>query len=176
MTDYFRVLFRYGTRFSKDKEFVKDCIQDLFLYLWEHRASLRTDASVKPYLLVSLRRLMHRSLPNTTYSDEFTEDKINPFDFIFSVEEQYIQAETTEKQIRQMKHLLERLPPRQKEVLYLKYFQELERDEIAEIMGIVPQTVSNLMQLAIKQLRRHLNLDLILLLLLFYWSRCPPVH
>lgn len=171
MTDYFRTLFRYGSRFSRDKEFIKDCIQDLFLYLWEHRASLRADVAIKPYLMVSLRRLMHRSLPNTTHSDEFTDDKVNPFDFTFSVEEQYIQQETTGNQIRQMKQLLDLLPPRQKEVLYLKYFQELERDEIAEIMGIVPQTVSNLMQLAIKQLRQHISITTVLFLLMPYWLR-----
>lgn len=171
MTDYFRTLFRYGSRFSKDNEFIKDCIQDLFLYLWEHRASLRADVAIKPYLLVSLRRLMHRSLPNTTYSDEFTADKVNPFDFTFSVEEQYIQQETTGNQIRQMKQLLDLLPPRQKEVLYLKYFQELEREEIAEIMGIVPQTVSNLIQLAIKQLRQCVTICLMLFLSLPYWLR-----
>lgn len=171
MTDYFKTLFRYGSRFSKDNEFIKDCIQDLFLYLWEHRASLRTDVAIKPYLLVSLRRLMHRSLPNTTKSDEFTDDKVNPFNFTFSVEEQYIQQETTGNQIRQMKQLLDLLPPRQKEVLYLKYFQELEREEIAEIMGIVPQTVSNLVQLAIKQLRQYTTISVLLFLSLPYWLR-----
>lgn len=171
MTDYFRTLFRYGNRFSRDKEFIKDCIQDLFLYLWEHRASLRDDAAIKPYLMVSLRRLMHRSLPNKICSDEFTDDTVNPFDFTFSVEEQYIQQETTENQIRQMKQLLELLPPRQKEVLYLKYFQELDRDQIAEIMGIVPQTVSNIIQLAIKQLRQHITISTVLLLLMPYWLR-----
>lgn len=168
MTDYFRVLFRYGSRFSSDREFIRDCIQDLFLYLWEHRTSLRADVAIKPYLMVSLRRLMHRSLPNTAYSDEFTEDKVNPFDLTFSVEEQYIQQETTGNQIRQMKQLLEMLPPRQKEVIYLKYFQELERDQIAEVMGIVPQTVSNLIQLALKQLRQYIIINLILLLLSLY--------
>lgn len=169
MTNYFRVLFRYGSRFSKDREFIKDCIQDLFLYLWEHRASLRADVAIEPYLLVSLRRSMHRSGSTPAFSVEFTDDKVEPFDLTFSVEEQYIQQETMANRIRQMKQVLERLPPRQKEVIYLKYFQELDRDQIAEVMGIVPQTVSNLMQLAIKQLRQYINLDVGLLLLLNYW-------
>lgn len=159
MTDYFRVLFRYGTRFSKDREFIKDSIQDLFLYLWEHRSSLRADVAIKPYLLVSLRRYMHRNGPSTAFSDEFT-DMTHPFDFTFSVEEQYIQEEALLNQIRQTKQLLDILPRRQKEVIYLKFFQELERDQIAEVMAIAPQTVSNLMQLAFKQLREYMNLNI----------------
>lgn len=168
MTDYFRTLFRYGARFSKDKEFIKDCIQDLFLYLWEHRSALREDVAIKPYLMVSLRRYMHRNLPDTTFSDEYMDEKVKPFDANFSVEEQYIQEETMVIRIRQMNQFMAMLPPRQKEVIYLKFFQELERDQIAEIMGIVPQTVSNLIQLAIKQLRQCANVDLIVLVWFFY--------
>lgn len=157
MTDNFRALFRYGTRFSKKREFIKDSIQDLFLYLWEHRASLRADVAIKPYLLVSLRRYMHRNGPNAAFSDEFTDDVAQSFDFTFSVEEEYIQEEALLNRIRQMKQLLEMLPRRQKEVIYLKFFQELERDQIAEVMAIAPQTVSNLMQLALKQLRHYIG-------------------
>lgn len=169
MTTYFRVLFRYGTRFSKDKEFIKDCIQDLFLYLWEHRSSLRTNVVVKPYLMVSLRRYMHRNVSDAGSSDEFTEDNVRPFELLFSVEEQYIHQETELNRIHQMKQMLDRLPPRQKEVIYLKFFQELERDQIAEIMDIAPQTVSNMLQLAIKQLRQYIGAEL-LTLFLVHWG------
>lgn len=169
MTTYFRVLFRYGTRFSRDREFIKDCIQDVFLYLWEHRASLREEVALRPYLMVSLRRHMHRSGPNAAFSDELNEEKAGPFELTFSVEDQYIQQETTAKRVLRMKQALEGLPSRQKEVIYLKFFQELDRDQIAEVMAIAPQTVSNLMQLAMKQLRQHNGFELLLLTLL-YWG------
>ena len=65
-----------------------------------------------------------------------------------------------------MKQLLEKLPRRQKEVIYLKFFQELDRDQIAAVMAIAPQTVSNLMQLAIKQLRQYNSVELLVLVLL----------
>jgi hypothetical protein len=61
MSDNFRLLFRYGSKFSKDRELVKDSIQDLFMILWEKRDNLSSDAAVKPYLMASLRRLMHRA-------------------------------------------------------------------------------------------------------------------
>lgn len=164
MTTYYGSLFRYGTRFSKDREFIKDCIQDLFLYLWERRASLRTEIVLKPYLMASLRRYMHRHIPDANLSEEFSDDKVQRFDFEFSVEETFIRQETTFNRSQHMQSLLQTLPRRQKEVIYLKFFQELEREQIAEVMDIAPQTVSNLLQLALRHLRQYWKLELLTLL------------
>ncbi len=62
MTIYFRVLFNYGTKFSRNHEFVKDCIQDLFLHIWQSRQKLNPEVNVKAYLLASLRRQIYRGL------------------------------------------------------------------------------------------------------------------
>ncbi|GAB2519191.1 sigma-70 family RNA polymerase sigma factor [Spirosoma aerophilum] len=164
MTTYYRALFRYGTRFSRDKEFIKDCIQDLFLYLWERRTSLRTQVVLKPYLMASLRRYMHRHMPDAPASEEFGDDKLQHFNLEFSVEETFIRHETTFNRSRHMQSLLQTLPRRQKEVIYLKFFQEMEREQIAEIMDIAPQTVSNLLQLALRHLRQYWKIELLTLL------------
>lgn len=164
MTTYYRPLFRYATRFSRDKEFIKDSIQDLFLYLWERRSSLRADAAVKPYLMASLRRSMYRNLPDSQQFSDADEGR-GSFDFEFSVEEQFIHHETSFQRARHIKHLLETLPRRQKEVVYLKYFQEMEREQIAQVMDIAPQTVSNLLQLALRQLRQYWKIELLTLII-----------
>lgn len=151
----FRTLFHYGTKFSQDKEFVKDSIQDLFLLLWEKRENLSNDIAVKPYMMASLRRLMHRSSNKNKVSEDYNEETKTGFELEFSVEEEYIQLESTKLVTQKLKSLLDKLPKRQKEVIYLKFFQELERDQISEIMEVSPQTVSNLLQIAIKHLKNH---------------------
>ncbi|MCE7065471.1 RNA polymerase sigma factor [Dyadobacter sp. CY326] len=156
MSIHFRTLFHYGCKFSKDQEFVKDSIQDLFMHLWEKRNRLNAEAVVKPYLLASLRRLMHRSASSKSWVGEGQpENAAEVFDLEFSVEEQYIDTESTLVRTRQLEKLLLELPKRQKEVIYLKFFQELTREQISEIMAVSPQTVSNLLQIAIKQLKKH---------------------
>jgi len=156
MSLYFRTLFQYGSKFSKDKEFVKDCIQDLFLVLWEKRSNLNNDAAVKPYLLASLRRLMHRNILSKSWiGDETLDNNEALFEIEFSVEEQYIQNESALTRSRQLKQLLDELPKRQKEVIYLRFFQDMDRNQISEVMDITPQTVSNLLQIAIKQLKKQ---------------------
>ena len=156
MSSYYRLLFQYGSKFSQDKEFVKDCIQDLFLVLWEKRENLDKSAVVKPYLLASLRRLMHRCISSKSWiGDKSLEDSDISFEIEFSVEERYIENEAIYARAQQLKQLLDQLPKRQKEVVYLKFFQDMDRNQISQVMDVTPQTVSNLLQIAIKQLKKH---------------------
>lgn len=170
MSSHFRSLFHYGSKFSKDREFVKDCIQDLFLALWEKRENLSSDIAVKPYMMASLRRLMHRSQQTRSRlaTDEFDSQE-GIFDVEFSVEQDYIEQESTLELTQKLKKILDDLPRRQKEVVYLKYYQELERNQISEIMEVSPQTVSNLLQIAIKQLQKHWRSEFLTFFLIHFF-------
>ena len=157
MLSQYRALFHYGLKFSSDQGFVRDCIQDLFLHIWERRENLNADIPPKPYLMASLRRMMNRAaekLPQVL--DSQSESPNHPLIRIeFSVEKKYIQRESARLLSEQLKTILDALPIRQKEVIYLKYYQELSRSQIAMVMDIEPQTVSNLLQMALKKLRKH---------------------
>jgi len=167
MSSNFRSLFHYGSKFSKDKEFVKDCIQDLFLILWERRENLSSDIVVKTYMMASLRRLMHRNISSKSrLFDESSESREGAFEIEFSVEQEYIENESTLVLTQKVKKMLDELPRRQKEVIYLKFFQELDRNQISEIMEVSPQTVSNLLQIAIKQLRNYWIAEFLILFLI----------
>ena len=156
MLGQFRLLFHYGLRFSADPEFVKDTIQDVFLYVWEHRDNLNADIPPKPYLMASLRRMMHRAaLRKPPVSEPLSAVNPPPLRIEFSVEKHYITRETSRRLSQQLKSTLDQLPPRQKEVIYLKYYQEMSRPQIAAVMDIAPQTVSNLLQMALGQLRKY---------------------
>jgi RNA polymerase sigma factor (sigma-70 family) len=159
MTSHFRTLFHYGLKFSSDEEFVKDTIQDLFLYIWERRQNLNGDIPVVPYLLASLRRMMHRSSATTVSYVPSFENQPMLFDVKFCVEKEYIRHESSRLLSLRLNRILEKLPPRQKEVIYLKFYQECTREQIAVVMNISPQTVSNVLQIAMKQLRKHWKAD-----------------
>jgi RNA polymerase sigma factor (sigma-70 family) len=159
MTTHFQALFGYGLKFSPDEEFVKDTIQDLFLYIWEKRRNLSADVPVAAYLMASLRRMMNRSSVKNPHLQLSFENHPDLFDVKFSVEKEYIKHETSRVMSQRLKLTLEKLPPRLKEVIYLKFYQELSREQIAVIMNITPQTVSNLLQIAMKKLRKHWKAD-----------------
>jgi RNA polymerase sigma factor (sigma-70 family) len=52
---------------------------------------------------------------------------------------------------------LQQLPSRQKEIIYLKIYQNLGYEEISEIMGINYQVSRNLFSQSIKSLRKILQ-------------------
>lgn len=160
------LLFQYGNKFCHDREMIKDCIQDVFLEIWEKKDNLNSNIPPKAYLLASLRRRLHRMAQKNRmlFLDHLLPDE--GFDIAFNVEHQFIQSEYDQQMASQITHMLNELPKRQKEAVYLKFFQDMDRDEIAAIMEIHPQSVSNLLQTAFKLLKTQWRSIVSLFLLL----------
>ncbi|WP_353718474.1 sigma-70 family RNA polymerase sigma factor [Dyadobacter sp. 676] len=150
------LLFHYGTKFSSDRELIKDCIQDVFLVIWERRNTLNPGIPPKPYLLASLRRRLHRiaSRPRMDCMDYYSESDII-FDLEFGADYQLIESENDRLLASRMTEMLNELPKRQKEAVFLRFYNDLEREEIAMVMDIQPQSVSNLLQEAFKFIKSH---------------------
>jgi RNA polymerase sigma-B factor len=55
--------------------------------------------------------------------------------------------------------VLDRLPEREREIVYLRYFRDRTRTEIAEIIGVSQVHVSRLLRASIASLRRRLGDD-----------------
>jgi RNA polymerase sigma factor (sigma-70 family) len=160
MKVHYKTLYNFGVKYTTDFELVKDCIQELFLGLWDRRTHLSNNVNPKAYLLASLRRILHRKVQaqnrvvkRNTIAHDFSEY----FNFEITIEQKMISDENVLRMSKKISEAIVSLPKRQKEVIYLKFFQNLSRDEIAEIMGNTPQTISNLMQLALKRMRLDLN-------------------
>jgi RNA polymerase sigma factor (sigma-70 family) len=164
---HYRALFNYGAKFSPSKELVKDCIQDLFLELWKNRQRLGKVVSIRHYLLKSLRRKIireaeksNRLLDRNTSMEEYT------FTVEFSYESKLVALQHAEEQIQKLNQALDKLSKRQKEAIYLRFYQGLSFEEIASVMTINNQSVRNLVYGAIQLLRKYLAEASILLMLL----------
>ena len=159
-------LLQYGAKFSRDTLLVEDCVHDLFFDLWRNRSGLSMTNSIRAYLLVALRRsIIKRSQKR---QKQFSDKEPEEFNFKaeLAIDEVIIQGEISAEQAAQLNQAIQDLSSRQREVLYLKYFQEVPYEEIAEIMDIGYQSVRNLVSSAIKALRKHMDVILFLLVLL----------
>lgn len=147
-------MFHYGTKFSADDAFIKDCIQDVFLEIWQRRANLGEAPSVKAYLFASLRRRMHKLYRQRERLFSTNSEVIDEgFDVVFSPENQWIEQETVTENAQKISALLNKLSKREKEIVYLKFYQNLSRPEIAEVMSLNQQSVSNLLQTTLQKMR-----------------------
>jgi RNA polymerase sigma factor (sigma-70 family) len=148
-------LFHYGTRFTRDAELVKDCMQDLFLELWINRETISETSFVKYYLLKALRRKLTRRIGRSRYTGSWEELH---FESIFnessSAETSLIREEGLAELVRKMRHALAGLSKRQQEAVYLRYYFDADIDEMAEIMSINRQSVYNHLHDALKKLKK----------------------
>ncbi len=148
-------LFHYGTRFTRDADLVKDCIQDLFLELWINRETISETSFVKYYLLKALRRKLTRKIGRSRYTGSWEELHFESIlNGTHSVETSIIREEGLAELARKMRHALAGLGKRQQEAIYLRYYFDADIDEIAEIMSVNRQSVYNLLHDALKKLKK----------------------
>jgi RNA polymerase sigma factor (sigma-70 family) len=151
--EYVELLFQYGCKFSSDESLVKDCVQDLFIELWKNHKGLGNTTSVKRYLLASIRRKIIKVLNKN--KKWLLSDRMEKIDFNLELakEDELIKEEVKQEHIQIVKEALEGLSKRQKEVIYLKYYADLDYEEIGEIMNLNYQSLRNLVSRALKKMR-----------------------
>lgn len=141
-------MFRYGCKIVPDRDIVRDSVQDLFLTLCQKREKLGETNTIKFYLFKALRRNLIRIKPNTSIALSAVADPPAP-----SPEDELIHEQTIENRKRLLDQRLASLAPRQREAIFLRYYEELSYDKIAEIMGVRKQSIYNLINESIAILR-----------------------
>jgi RNA polymerase sigma factor (sigma-70 family) len=155
---YYPDLHSYGLKISKSTVVTEDTLQDFFLYVFEHRENLSDLDTIAPYLFTSYKRFLLKVMKKNakvTYTD-FPEDTF--VDLQFTVEEVMTNQETAVFRNKNLLVLLNKLPSRQKEAIYLKYYSGLKASEISGIMGINYQSVVNTLHKAIKSLKEEISI------------------
>ncbi len=158
---HFFALLDYGRKISPEREQVKDAIQDLFIELWQQREKLADTTSIRYYLLQALKYKLYRNKTATFY-------ETNPMLVEPSVETQWIQQEISDQQQRNILFALEKvLSARQREAVQLKFFQQLNNEEIAQRMQISRESVYNLVSKALVILRQSVRTGWVIVCIFF---------
>lgn len=148
----YRMLFNYGKKFLPDHSTLIDCIHDLFSSLWERREFLGTTDQIKPYLLKSLRnRIAKEKQRSNIFIPMENGDELFLYDE--DVESRIIMSEYTEEKKKQIDYILHLLTPRQQEIIYLKFYENLTNDQIATVLGISRPAAANLLHITLKLFR-----------------------
>uniref|UniRef100_UPI0025AFC27D sigma-70 family RNA polymerase sigma factor n=2 Tax=Bacteroidales TaxID=171549 RepID=UPI0025AFC27D len=99
-------------------------------------------------------------LKNSIYN-VFNKERLEE-DYVFnfhSIEEQHIaennffNEEERREQINEIKRILHVLTPRQREIIYYRFIEEMEYDEICQVMDINYQSAYNLLQRSLQKIR-----------------------
>jgi RNA polymerase sigma factor (sigma-70 family) len=159
--NYVQILYNYGCKLTIDKAMVEDGIQDLFIEIWKKKESLGDTNNIKYYLFKCLRRkLVHKIKESNTidykFLSETTEDS--------SWESNLIDIQQFQLQQAHLQKAFQLLTKRQKEAVFLKFYENLSFQEVASVMGLGIKSTYNLISKALDILRLYLRkLDL------FWW-------
>lgn len=164
-------LTAYGLKFTVDVLLVEDCLHDIFVWLWERRAEHQIKA-LKSYLFKSVRTaLLKKISTKNRLSGSFDEeDDEAPVDFAWSVsshEVSLMNKEEDDERLAELHRSLEKLTPKQREIIYLRYQENIRFEEIADGMDMNIKACYKLMARAIAALRESYGVRMVLVLFLF---------
>ncbi len=158
--EYYAHMLTYGLKIKPNHEFIKDCIHEVFYDIMSHIKNIGDTDNILFYLITSLRHKIFRKLRydiSFKYDDNYYLQNLDLSDG-FS-EESVIHQENTRLKKNMIKVLIDKLPPRQKEALLMKFYLYFEYKDIASLMNLNLQSVRNLVHRAIKSLREQVQKD-----------------
>ena len=145
-------------RISPSPVIVEECIQELFLYIFEAYGRLGEVKQVKAYLFSSLRRRILEKLSKEKKLRGLEYESTELTAIQFSSKDLSLPEEGQKHLQEALAQALNELPWRQREAIYLRYYNGLRTKEIAEIMGVANQTVLNTLYQALNKIRKNKQL------------------
>jgi RNA polymerase sigma factor (sigma-70 family) len=161
---YAKTLYNYGYKIAQNRQLIEDCLQDLFLSILETRDRLGRTDSIKFYLMRSLRREIVRRLQAEQRFDP--ESDALDFHVEFHYEPTWLDSQISAEQSAALLLELNALPSRQKEALFLKYFDNLSYEEIAGVMNIEQSSAYKVIYKGIAALQKRVGSGVLGLFLL----------
>ncbi len=161
---YSKRLYAYCLQFTKSHEESEEIVQDVFVKLWQNRAHIRQNETLRSLLFIMAKHQLinaYRSKVNHPVYEDFVDYKDT-----LSVEDAHSRLEYNEfKQAFQK--AIDLLPDTQRKVISLSRIHQLSNKEIAEKLSLSEQTVKNQISLGLKVLKEKMNKILWIILLLF---------
>jgi RNA polymerase sigma-70 factor (ECF subfamily) len=153
---YLPQVYRFALRLTNDRHLAEDLTQETFVRAWQHRKQRKQERATRTWLLHIAANVwkdgLRRRPPPGGHAD-----------LLNSIENDTdLQPDRAAENREDLSHaltLLGRLPPRQREVLYLIAVEGLSLNEVSEVLEITGNAAKVNLSLARKQMRVLLNMS-----------------
>ncbi len=130
------LLYDYGMRYTSDVEVVEDSIQEVFISILKYRKKIGLVRNIQGYLISSFRRQLFLNLNEKKKTISMEQLPEGSFDYFKNPD-----TDTSDKEEKEFLHAtinecVDNLTNKQKEILYLRFEQNIPYDEIATILNI----------------------------------------
>jgi RNA polymerase sigma-70 factor (ECF subfamily) len=138
----------------QDPDEAEDVVEETFWHAWRKASSYEpSKGPVSTWLLtIGRRRALDQLRARKRHREDLTENGATFADFPSGAPDELEDAELSARR-EQVREALRGLPPEQREVLELGYFNGLSQSGIADATGQPPGTVKTRMRIALQKLR-----------------------
>lgn len=151
---YVDELFAYGIGLGFERETLKDAIQDTFFKFYVNKKQLKEVVHLKYYLFRMLKNRLF-DIYKSQNKEEVVDITNIPFLMEPSVLDEWVAHEDKTALEAEIKNLLDILTDRQREAVYLRFIQEMEYEEVADLLDMTAPAVRKLISRAIKRMREE---------------------
>ncbi len=151
---YHDTLWRFAMTFLQHSEIAQDAVQDIFISLWERRAEVQFSGSVASYLFASTRKrslvLLRNSRTTARITKSWADIEVPGHGQLPDSPGKVTERIDINSRIHQA---LEQLSPVRRQVITMRWVQQMEYDEIAQIMEMSQDAVRAHVSRAYRTLR-----------------------
>ncbi|MEO6684074.1 MAG: sigma-70 family RNA polymerase sigma factor [Ginsengibacter sp.] len=163
---YYKRFYIYGQKISPDIQLIEDSIQEIMILIWNSRARLSAIGCPSAYYYTSFRNLLINKLK---FEGKFVSEEFIKDEHTSSTEISIIRTEEHLELNSRLKKAGSFLTNRQSEAIFLRFYEELSYEEVAEVMGITVKATYKIMARALHELREKYVLVFILLFQICYF-------
>ncbi|HAL54861.1 MULTISPECIES: RNA polymerase sigma factor [Sphingobacterium] len=127
-------------RLLKDRDLAAECLQEIFVRLWEHRGSIDPEKSIKAYLFRISENMVY-----DIFRKVARDEKMRAHFISFTTEAyDHIEKALFDQEGRQLLHeAIDKLPPQRKRVYSMCKLEEKSYKEVADLLGISQAAVND---------------------------------
>jgi RNA polymerase sigma-70 factor (ECF subfamily) len=150
---YYSAMCHFACQFLNDRELAEEVVQDMFVKIWEKRAVLNIETSVKHYFFRSVRNHCLNQIQHDKIKQQYANKVIESSHHEIATEQYFLEVDL----MNRIEKSIDSRPPKRKEIFRLSREQGMKYKEIAETLNISVKTVEAQMGLALKYLREDLK-------------------
>ena len=139
-----------------DDEAARDVVQDVFLYVWEHRSRLTFSSGIQTYLFRACHSRMLNSLKRSkNFAGGGSLDALaqSEAEWLRANNDDIVRTLCNKELLERVLGIIEELPDKRREVFRLSRIEGLTNDEIARRLRISKRTVEGHLNAALRTLR-----------------------
>ena len=161
---YHKQIYFYCLKFIRQNTLAEEATADVFITLWKRRHVIDPDAPFTPLLYKIAKDIAYNYLKKIASDDRLKQVFLHNFCEAHHKDGEALLIET--EAMEAIHTVVEKLPPKRKEIFKLRYFEGMNNQAIAQQLNLSVNTVREQLARARQFLKEHHHLKKELLLLL----------